>query len=59
MRYRNAPAHIRAAINAQADRWTTASGEPLSNVLRQEASEREAITAETVFTITGDSVPPF
>lgn len=34
MQYRNAPAHIRAAINAQADRWATTTGEPLTNVLR-------------------------
>ena len=34
MRYRNAPAHIRAAINQQADRWTTTTGEPLTDILR-------------------------
>lgn len=33
MQYRNAPAHIRAAINEQAHRWTTTTGEPLTNVL--------------------------
>lgn len=34
MLYRNAPAHIRAAINQQARRWVANDGTPLSTILQ-------------------------
>lgn len=39
MLYRNAPAHIRAAIREAAVRWETTDGTPLIELLDQEEEE--------------------
>jgi len=49
MKYNQAPAHIRAAINQQAARWTTTDGTPLSSILRQCRCTRGCTRTATVY----------
>lgn len=39
MRYRNAPAHVRAAIREAAERWETTDGTPLIELLDAEDAD--------------------